>query len=179
MIHMNINGRLGNQFFQFWVGCYLSQKLKRKLKLFFYFKVDLDFENFKNIPTFEFAPYVKIEKHDPANGFFLGSTTNLHDIEKNFQNNATPIFIEMYFEEIFFIELNSKYIKYLFESKTQKDPTNDVVIHFRLGDLESQYIHIYDRFNNFCHKTIKEKYSNLQIKIVTEDPKHINVSINY
>ena len=157
----------------------MSEKLNRKLSLCFVSGVYLDFDSFNYVPSFTFAQYVCIEKHDPMNGYFLGTSEDI-DVILNYCNNIhydKTIFIEMYFENIGNILKHNEYVKYIYQPKLKLIQNNNVIIHMRIGDLEYTYDKAYPIFTSFCHNTICDLYRQYNVIIVTEDIDNIHVEI--
>ena len=172
MIHMNIDGRLGNQFFQLWVGCWLAEQLDRKLTVYFRFGLLIPFHAMKNMPHFEVVQYIDFKKHDPNNGYYVGATTSIYDIVNQQKNNTNPIYISMYFEDFSNIKNNINYIKNIYDFEHSHPKTDYIAIHFRLGDLAKAYEPIYSTFIQTCVDIIKTSYSTYPVYIITEDPNH-------
>jgi hypothetical protein len=174
-VYILIKGRLGNQYFQYWFGKYISEKLNRNLIMHFNEPIIyIDRNIYKNIPDFNIIPRIEVWNNDHENGFYSYTSTSSVDIDQiiaTHQNKTLPIFINLYVEDYSNIRKHEEYVKMLFERSIPLICNESIVIHLRLGDVADNNANVNDDYCNFA-LSICKKYNWLPVIIVSEEVNH-------
>lgn len=175
-VHIHIEGRGGNQFFQYWTAKYIADELKRPFTIHFCEKIFIDNKLYPNV-NFPEHKYIPINNGfvNPDSGYYCYD--NMYDVKlismeaiiERHRDSNVPLHLRFNAEDFVFMRPRQDYVKNLYK-RNENYPlvkNNKLVIHIRLGDLRNNYIQLKDLFEKTCSMIIKKH--DLPVLIVTEN----------
>lgn len=153
-VYLNLKGRLGNQFFQYWCGKWVADQLNATLKINVNEPFQINLCIYPNV-RFNITHHVPVNI-DPDNGQWAGhddysrnslSIEKIVEMERIYEANPQlnkgrinrTVYLDGHFEDYSIIRPHTDYVKNLFKRAPsyQQVCNNHMVVHLRLGDVAS------------------------------------------
>ena len=164
--------RLGNQFFQYWVGKYIAYRLNRELKVFINDGLYIDTNIYNKIGVISYYDKIVTSETDHSEGTYYQDINNLKEVITYHSDKNIPIYINAVHEDYSLIKNHELWVKELYtRSPLQPLICNySIVVHLRLGDCVNHNINVHNEYISFA-KMIVNKYT-LPVIIVAEEVDH-------